>query len=403
MGQINIEEVNEAIVSSFKTSDFRRLLDFRFRVDLEEEAPENATKKDAVYAIVKKAEDEGWLPELIAEIARERPKRNDVQEVYRRYAAALVSDLKKAQVDASVRAAYSKFFGDKRVNIQIGGDSEAIVPKTDAGLERTVRETLGFFDVGRWLGRFASQAGRVCRVELNDANGIMGTGFLVGPDALLTNYHVFEKVIKGDHPADLVRFRFDYRTQADGTPSDGKLIELASPADPKEWLLGRAPYSDAEKTNNPDVTAPTADQLDYALVRLARKIGDERVTADGSTRGWIFVPEAQLTLGGLPALMILQHPQLRRDRQPEPLMLAFDTNPQVELKYGGLRVRYATNTEGGSSGSPCFNKDWDLIALHHYGDPAVVEKPKFNQGIPIGKIREHLRANGAEGALGSRI
>ena len=82
-------------------------------------------------------------------------------------------------------------------------------------------------------------------------------------------------------------------------------------------------------------------------------------------------------------------------------MLAFDTDPKVEVKFGGLRVRYATNTEGGSSGSPCFNKDWDLIALHHYGDPAFGQ-PKYNQGIPIGKIREHLRGKGAEAALGSR-
>ena len=110
--------------------------------------------------------------------------------------------MKKAQVDASVQAAYSKFFGDAPVNIQLGGDS-ATVPKTDAGLERTVRETLGFLDVGRWLGGFAAQSGRVCRVELNDADPIMGTGFLVGPDVLLTNYHVLEKAIKGNRPRTL--------------------------------------------------------------------------------------------------------------------------------------------------------------------------------------------------------
>ena len=161
------------------------------------------------------------------------------------------------------------------------------------------------------------------------------------------------------------------------------------------------PYSDAEKTGNPDAQAPTADQLDYSLVRLDRKIGEQKVDGDGSTRGWIFVPEAQPPLGGLPALMILQHPQLRKDRKPEPLMLAFDTNPQVELRHGGLRVRYATNTEWGSSGSPCFNKDWDLIALHHYGDPAFGQ-PKYNQGIPIGLIRAHL-GEPARSALGGRF
>ena len=33
------------------------------------------------------------------------------------------------------------------------------------------------------------------------------------------------------------------------------------------------------------------------------------------------------------------------------------------------RVRYRTNTEEGSSGAPCFDKDWELVALHHSGDP----------------------------------
>ncbi len=44
------------------------------------------------------------------------------------------------------------------------------------------------------------------------------------------------------------------------------------------------------------------------------------------------------------------------------------------------RVRYRTNTETGSSGSPCFNSDWDLVALHHSG---IV---KYNEGIPINCI-----------------
>jgi V8-like Glu-specific endopeptidase len=63
-----------------------------------------------------------------------------------------------------------------------------------------------------------------------------------------------------------------------------------------------------------------------------------------------------------------------------------------------MRVRYATNTLGGSSGSPCFNFDWDLIALHHYGDPSY-NHPKYNQGIPIGLIRERLRRQGKDQAL----
>jgi hypothetical protein len=38
--------------------------------------------------------------------------------------------------------------------------------------------------------------------------------------------------------------------------------------------------------------------------------------------------------------------------------------------------------------------DWDLVALHHYGDPAWAA-PKFNQGVPIGMIRSRIVARGA--------
>ena len=84
-------------------------------------------------------------------------------------------------------------------------------------------------------------------------------------------------------------------------------------------------------------------------------------------------------------LLIAQHPD------GSPLKLALDTEGVTSVNANGTRVRYATNTEGGSSGSPCFNIDWKLVALHHLGDPARDrQKPKFNQGVPIGIIGKRL-------------
>jgi hypothetical protein len=390
----DLKKIHEAVVSSFNPDDFAMLLRFDFDLDMEDEVG-NVGFKKAVMVFLKKAEDEGWLPELIAVVARERPRRSDVQAVYREFASALVSEFRREEVDAKVQEAYARFFGQRPpVDIQAGGKGEAVVPATDAGLERTLRDDLGYLDVAQWAATLVRLEGRVCRIELNDDRATMGTGFLVGPDAVLTNFHVLEQVIEEAHPAGAVRFRFDYRTQPDGTPADGTLAELAAPDDPANWLLGHARYSAAEKKATPDAAPPAADELDYALVRLSRKIGDEPPAPGGPARGWIEVPAAQPAMAGIPALMILQHPNRA------PLKLAFDTRPNVELKHGGLRVRYATNTEGGSSGSPCFDKDWKLIALHHYGDPAF-DQPRYNQGIPIGKIRDHLRDQ-ARAALGGR-
>ena len=54
-------------------------------------------------------------------------------------------------------------------------------------------------------------------------------------------------------------------------------------------------------------------------------------------------------------------------------------------------MRYRTNTDHGSSGAPCLAMDWSLVALHHLGDPAQ-GPPVFNQGVPIGLIRDSIKA-----------
>jgi hypothetical protein len=103
-----------------------------------------------------------------------------------------------------------------------------------------------------------------------------------------------------------------------------------------------------------------------------------------------------------PALFILQHPDGR------PLELAIDTNAVTALvpaQGSATRVRYRTNTEPGSSGSPCFSADWTLIALHHSGDPKYEKfgaKPEYNEGIPIAAIRTLLTNRGLASQLGKR-
>ena len=66
-------------------------------------------------------------------------------------------------------------------------------------------------------------------------------------------------------------------------------------------------------------------------------------------------------------------------------------NEIIHLSDSKSRVNYKTNTMRGSSGSPCFNKDFELIAMHNYGE--TNSDPPFNRGIPIVTIVEDLKRN----------
>ena len=94
-------------------------------------------------------------------------------------------------------------------------------------------------------------------------------------------------------------------------------------------------------------------------------------------------------------LSIMQHPQ------GEPLKLSFDDDAVIAVNANGTRVTYTTNTERGSSGAPCFNARWELVALHHSGDPNFdpAHKPTYNEGIPIAAIVALLQARGHSSLL----
>jgi len=48
------------------------------------------------------------------------------------------------------------------------------------------------------------------------------------------------------------------------------------------------------------------------------------------------------------------------------------------------RTYCTANTEPGSSGSPCFNSELDLIAIHHFG-------ANPNRGVRLASVLDFLR------------
>jgi hypothetical protein len=158
------------------------------------------------------------------------------------------------------------------------------------------------------------------------------------------------------------------------------LLKLA-----QEWLASFSKYSDADLDENAKAP-PAPDELDFALLRTKDRVGDEP-SPSGAPRGWqnLCAKPTKCVVDG--PLVIVQHPE------GEHQQLAID--PRSILEVGATRVRYRTNTKHGSSGAPCFDLGWNLVALHHSGDQSF--KAVWNEGIPVGAI-----AGAAQAQLGCK-
>jgi hypothetical protein len=87
---------------------------------------------------------------------------------------------------------------------------------------------------------------------------------------------------------------------------------------------------------------------------------------------------------------IVQHP----DGRPKEVALQENEVTRVQDKL----IHYRTDTEPGSSGSPVFNNDWELVALHHSGE-RFPDGTAENEGIRISAIVAHLIARGQGDSL----
>ncbi len=222
---------------------------------------------------------------------------------------------------------------------------------------------------------------QVCKIEYNDGhNQVSGSGFLIGPKWVITNYHVVEAAIKDAKLWSNVTVYFDWDGNSPGNPTD---------LDPNEPLLWESPYHYLDlRASGWDKDWPD-DCLDAAILQLADEVGNHVIRADcEQRRGWLSLSSSGelVSKGGL---HIFQHPH----GQP---LAAAEGNLLLEAwNKNKTRVRYTTATAKGSSGSPGLNSNMQLLALHHAGEPDNPLKcpPEYNQGVPTGTICAYLRKN----------
>jgi endonuclease G, mitochondrial len=252
---------------------------------------------------------------------------------------------KVAEITPEQRARF-----EKRERLRETFDSP-IYRELRVGMERKIGATLDFADLPP--NEQALKAGRpVVRIVTLPGAGLVpqgfATAFLVAPDLILTNHHVF----RTSDEAEGIGAQFLYeRTQA------GLREGLTFECDPKRFFI-----------NN--------KQLDYAVVAL-------KTTAIGGAplNQFKFLPliaaKGKIRKGD--PVNIIQHPS------GDPKQYATVNNQLLDLRDDGFLL-YETDTLEGSSGAPVFNHTWEVIGLHHCGVPRIEDGmlvTRDNRRLPL--------------------
>lgn len=230
-----------------------------------------------------------------------------------------------------------------------------------------------------------------------------GTGFLVGPDLVLTAFHNIKEHVANDQAAPgshkSLRACFDF--------FEGNRIDYPNhPCRParsiafhENWLISSSldlPRdglldADAERASAKTI----AERLDYALVRLSEPIGREsRDPAGGARRGWVNLIDWTDDLQQDERIIIPQHP----DGRPQCVDFGRFSETFSRSDLSRTRIRYNTETEPGTSGAPCFtylNAHFQAVGMHNATFKPTGEA-KANQAIDIrrifAKIQPHMPA-----------
>jgi endonuclease G len=210
----------------------------------------------------------------------------------------------------------------------------------------------------RYLDAGVAAARAVGRILIKDDRGRLighGTGSMISPQLMLTNHHVLDTA----QAAATSNVEFDYQ---DGI--DGKLLDVTT--------FGF----------DPDLFFLADEGLDFAIVAV-RAAADE-LAPFGFNR--LIESEGKALLGEF--VTIVQHPR------GEKKQVALRENRIVD---GGQHfVHYSADTEPGSSGSPVFNDQWEVLALHHASVRAP-EHPEFgsvlNEGVRVTAILSMIKGS----------
>jgi V8-like Glu-specific endopeptidase len=248
-----------------------------------------------------------------------------------------------------------------------------------------------------FLNRGAELRRTVARIRVVTSDGAesFGTGFLVGPGILITNRHVLDQ-------SDLGKDSLLTIVASAVAEFDVEII-------PEEIAPGKTRLASSRPVVfrlAPQTLLLTDDwnELDYVLIALESKSldGQHDINEYGYNR---LSADMGKTVTGEP-VFIIQHPN------GESKKVSLLNNRMMIRDEKSSYLYYEADTEPGSSGSPVFNRQWEVVALHHSvefaRDPedrilakdgslwseamgsAAIQTMSFNEGVRVSRILKQV-------------
>lgn len=205
------------------------------------------------------------------------------------------------------------------------------------GMERKIGPTLDYVPFAP--SEPSRRAGRpVARIVDNIGAGLQpdgfATGFLIATNLLMTNHHVFPT--RADATGIGANFLYE---KSDRGIEAGVIFEL----DPSRFYV-------------------SDEALDFAIVAVKSK----------ATNGTTLESLGLITLiEATPKILLGQRVNIIQYPEGGPKQYAVTDNRLVDILDKEGFLHYETDTLGGSSGSPAFSENWELVALHHAGIPEM--------------------------------
>jgi V8-like Glu-specific endopeptidase len=223
---------------------------------------------------------------------------------------------------------------------------------------------------------------------------VRGTGFLVGPDLVLTAWHTVR-----DHAgAQRMIAIFDHcKGNPVGTLDRLNEMDVRQVAFHEHWRVadcidlpedGVLPDPEPMSQNDHKLRQGS---LDFALLRLAEPVGAQarNPAFGGPPRGWLRLQPPSAAVANDERIIIPQHPTGHPQR--------VDFGRFGEFDKSETRLRYNTETAPGSSGAPCFDRLFRLVGIHNakvVRNNVTVGNQAIRLELILAKLQQDAKARG---------